>query len=189
MGLKSNFDFVKHLLNYHDGESREVYHRGWTKLPEGTDILDHAFWDYQYAKTYRVRSFLYDRDPNAQLSGNDIRWIMREEDNETRILRWVPPPASGPASGGISSRPNINEWDFYIRQGNYITLAELFNYGQYVLSCYHLYLMYINMPIYIHKRCHSVSTSENAIYRENAKSLRKVEHGTFQLPMPGESWD
>ena len=50
------------------------------------------------------------------LSQRDVQWIMDEEDNDTQFMKLCP------ATGGRPSR-------WLIRQGNYITLAELFVFG------------------------------------------------------------
>ena len=128
-----------------------------------------------------MRRFLYERNEKTPLTGDEVRWVMREEGNETMILKWNPPASSG-------GRPNIREEDFSLRQGNFITLAELFDYGQHYLSCYHLYLMYLNMGIYIQKKVHSQSTSEGATLRDNAKRLCKEENGRYGLPREGNPW-
>ena len=92
----------------------------------------------------------------------DVQWIMDEEDNETQLMKFCP------ATGGGPSR-------WLIRQGNYITLGELFVFGAQRCSCWDLYRTYTALEIFIHKKPHSLSNSEGAIFRANAK-LSKFEN-------------
>ena len=182
-GIKNNYDFVKHILTKHDGEARIVIDNGFAPVRRGVDIRHHAFWHYQYASTYPVRQWLYERFQNENkdpLTDDEIHWIMKAEGFQTMILRWDPSARTAPASGG--RRPAVDECDFKIRQGNFVTLAELFDFGQTILSCYHLYMMYIHMGIYIYKKAHSESRTEHAIFRGNAKRLRCAETGSYRLP-------
>ena len=180
MGLRNNKDFVKHLLNLHEGESRIVIDKGFTDpLPPSTDILHPNFWNYQFVSNHEVRKFLYFRNGERHLTYRDVLWVMQEERYQTKILQWNPPASSG---------GRIRAEDFSLRVGNFITLAELFDFGQDILSCYHLYMMYINMDIYIQKKAHSVSGSPEAILKDNAKKLSKKELGTYALPPQGGTW-
>ena len=174
MGLRNNKDFVKHLLNLHDGESRIVIDKGFTDpLPPSTDILHPNFWNYQFVSNHEVRKFLYFRNGERHLTYRDVLWVMQEERYQTKILQWNPPASSG---------GRIRAEDFSLRVGNFITLAELFDFGQDILSCYHLYMMYIHMGIYIYKKAHSESRTEHAIFRGNAKRLRYADTGSYRLP-------
>ena len=47
MDLQDYSDYVKAMLNKHDGEAKLVYDRGWVPLTE--DPKHPAFWDYQFA--------------------------------------------------------------------------------------------------------------------------------------------
>ena len=47
MKLKDYSDYVKAMLNKHDGEAKLVYDRGW--VPLTVDPTHPAFWDYQFA--------------------------------------------------------------------------------------------------------------------------------------------
>ena len=82
----------------------------------------------------------------------------------------------------------MEEGDWQIRAGNYITLAELFKFGARHVTCYHLYQMYLSLDFYIHRRDHSLSTSDNAIRSQNAKALRHHETGYWGLPSTSGSW-
>ena len=81
-----------------------------------------------------------------------------------------------PASGGYT---------WFIRQGNYITLAELFWHYQNTLTCFDLYRFYVSLPIWIHKRLHSMSHTESGTKRRNAEKLNYLEHGFSGLPSAG----
>ena len=98
---------------------------------------------------------------NEDFTDRDIAWIMEKENNQTSLVK----RDLGRALGG--------KW--LIRDGNVITLAELFLFGMRVLSCYDLYRLYVGLPILIHKRHHSVSNAEDATKRRNAKMLRYQE--------------
>ena len=56
----------------------------------------------------------------------DVQWIMEKENNETVLMEKVP------ATGGKPAR-------WLIRQGQYITVGELFVFGARSCSCCALY--------------------------------------------------
>ena len=97
---------------------------------------------------------------------------MEEESNETLLLKWSyedgykaddandPFPASGGRYVGCKGC-------FLIKAGRCITLAELFWNGMDVATCYGLYRLYLSLPPFIHKRCHSESHSEGATLVRN----------------------
>ena len=107
---------------------------------------------------------------NEDLSLKEVQWIMREESNETKLMKFVP------ASGG---RP-LQQW--LIRQGNYISLGELFTFGKNLCSCWDMYRTYKSLDIFIHKRAHSRSESEAGIMRQNAKRWHHQRTGRWGLP-------
>jgi hypothetical protein len=183
--VKNKADHVKHILTKHDGEARIIIDQGYERLPDGVDIHDACFWQYQYARTRDVRHWLYKRSMiqknNNPLTDQDIQWILAEEENRTLLLCWEPRPRSNPASGG---KQLLKEGDWKIRTGNYITLAELFKFGARQVTCYHLYLMYLGLDVYIHRRNHSQSTSDKM---QNAK--RYHETGYWGLPSSSGSWE
>ena len=82
----------------------------------------------------------------------------------------------------------MEDGEWQIRKGNYITLADLFRFGARQVPCFHLYRMYQSLDIYIHRRNHSVSTNDNAVDRGNANVLRRKETGLWGLPDPGAPW-
>ena len=94
--------------------------------------------------------------------------IMYEEDNETQLMTFCP------ATGVRPSR-------WLIRQGNCITLGELFVFGARRCSCWDLYRTYRSLEIFIHRKPHSMSGSEEAIFRQNAKRKRFQDTGRHGL--------
>ena len=52
MDLQDYSDYVKAMLNKHDGEAKLVCDRGWVPLTE--DTKHPAFWDYQFAINAKV---------------------------------------------------------------------------------------------------------------------------------------
>ena len=100
-----------------------------------------------------------------------VRWILEKEDNETLLMKYCP------ATGG---RPE--SWK--IRQGNYITLGELFVFGVDRCSCWDLYRTYTAWEIFIRRKPHSLSNSDDAIFRANAersKFEKKLTGGVFPI--------
>ena len=93
-----------------------------------------------------------------------MHWILAKEDNETLLMKYCPATGGRPAS-----------WQ--IRQGNYITLGELFVFGARRCSCWDLYRTYTALEIFIRKKVHSVSGSEEAVCPSNAKRKRHCETG------------
>ena len=65
--------------------------------------------------------------------------------------------------------------------GNYITLGELFVFGAHWCSCWDLYRTYTALRIFIHKKPHSLSNSEDAIFRANAKRSKYEKTGRWGL--------
>ena len=146
--MKDSSEFLKHLLTYHDGEARVVIDKGYEPLPAGVDFHEACFWPYQYAKILGVRQWLFKRwvdKDQSPLSDSDIQHILEKEDNHTSVLRWVPRnPAWQPLARG--DRMPLEEGDWQIRTGNYITLAELFRFGAKGCTCYDLYKMWLGSP-------------------------------------------
>ena len=180
-GVHTKADYVKHIVNKHDGEARFVGDAGWEPFPasggdDDVHVYKPCFWHYQFATTQETRGWLYERSQeedwcDADLPDRHINWVARrsEEQNQTTLMKW----SDTPAPGG---------WN--IRTGNYITLAELFYYGGYVsnCTCLDLYRLYLSLPIFIHKRAHSTSNTAEATRRRNAKALHYQECGRWGLP-------
>ena len=106
-------------------------------------------------RTEKIRNWAYSNHGAGQrnkwwkdgcLSQRDVRWIMEEEGNETQLIKYCP------ATGG-----------YFIRQGNYITLGELFVFGARRCSCWDLYRTYRSLEIFIRRKAHSVSGSMDGI--------------------------
>ena len=102
------------------------------------------------------------------LSWDDVFWILGKEDNETQLMKYCP------ATGGNSA-----SWQ--IRQGNYITLGELFVFGAQWCSCWDLYRTWTALEIFIRKKPHSLSNSDEAIFRANAKRSNFENTGRWGL--------
>ena len=175
MGIRTDDEYVKHILNKHDGEVRHWGSYSWTPVPDGVDIADVRFWHYQFAKTSDVREHLewYQRNKD-QHSGRvtevDINWILERERGETRLL--MREAGEDSASGGT----------WYIRTGQHVSLAELFDCGCRLCSCHRLYTLYMAQPIFISKRRRSESSAPDAIMRSNAKRLHHQDTGSWGLP-------
>ena len=107
------------------------------------------------------------------LTPAQIDWIMGEEGGETRLMRRVPPLASG----GWSTPAR---WQ--IRQGNMITLAELFSFGAYRCTCWDLYRTYRSLEVFIDPKPRVRSGSEIANVPENAQRKRHQDTGRYGLP-------
>ena len=107
---------------------------------------------------------------NRMLTDADIDWIMWLENNENHLLRRTP------ATNG-----HHELWE--IKTGNYITLGEFFRFGADWLSCFDLYRMYLTFPVFISKRHHSRSNTDQAQFIRNAKLLRNTETGFWGLPL------
>ena len=174
LNIRNKEDYVKHLLNHHEGEARFVGDSRWELFPAsgGGEPWNACYWSYQFVGTNETRKYLYERSQeewsDRDLNPSEINWIMEVEDNETAVLKWA-----YPASGG--------EGRWYIRCGHYVTLAEVFNLGKHFVSCYDLYLTYKSCKIWIHKRAHSVSNTPEAQIKRNAKMLRHQEEGIYGL--------
>ena len=109
-----------------------------------------------------------DQRKDKLLSWKDVHWILEREGNETLLMKYCP------ATGGSPER-----WQ--IRQGNYITLGELFVFGANRCSCWDLYRTYTALEIFIRKKPHSVSNSDEAIFRANAKRSNYENAGKWGL--------
>ena len=189
--FKNDYELTRNILTLHDGEARIVIDRGFEPFPADVDIRNARFWHYQFAKKNRVREWLYTRSDVQRkpgpLTDGEIKWILDQEENETLLLRWTPPPwpRSNQASGW---QPRLEEGTWEIRAGNYITLTELFTFGARDVTCFDLYKMYLGMDYYIFRRKHSTSTTENGSKRQNAKTLRWSDCRRRGLPAEGTPW-
>ena len=105
---------------------------------------------------------------DGDLTWQEIDWIMREEDDETFLIRH-------------NADSGYGEARYSIRAGNYITLAELFIMGDDELSCLDLYSTYVSLPTFIRGKVHSKSGTAEGIKRANARVLTHNERGTWGL--------
>ena len=103
------------------------------------------------------------------LECSEVNWIMEVEQNATQLMTFEP------ANGRIPAR-------WLIRQGNYISLGELFVHGADLCSCWDLYRTYTSLEVFIARKNHSVSNTENGIFRQNAKRVRHAWCGRWGLP-------
>ena len=141
MNLKTKADYLKHVLTLHDGEARCVGAPGWKDFSaSGGEQHKACYWDYQYVKNPEVRKYLYERSQETcaeeDLSHEELWWCMEKENFETSVLAWI-----GPTS-------------WLIRIGSFVSLNELFQYGNKVCTCYDMYCLYLTLPIFIHKEAH-----------------------------------
>ena len=97
----------------------------------------------------------------------ELEMVGRDVD-ETVLMEKVPATCGKPA-----------RW--LIRQGQYITVGELFVFGARRCSCWALYRIYKSSDIFIRKEQHSVSGSEGAVVLQNAKRKRHLDTGKFGL--------
>ena len=167
-GVQDAADYVKHILNKHEGEAKFVGDTQWQEVtPDsvGQDgIFGSCFWQYQFCRQQNTRQYLWNRslEPGgeAKLQAADVDWIMETEGNELTLLRCEPPPGGRPSSGGT-------RW--FTRIGKYVTLAEMFRMGRRPCTCFDLYRSYCNLPTAIFKRKHGESRSAAGTKRMNAK--------------------
>ena len=89
--------------------------------------LNHSrYWHAQTMRREETRTWCFRNHGGGLPKGSpwkdtllkwtDVRWILEKEDNETFLMKYCPATGGRPAS-----------WQ--IRQGNYITLGELFVFG------------------------------------------------------------
>ena len=134
----------------------------------------NAFGTTSFATKTKARKWLHDKSidvnqKDGDLTWQDIEWIMREEDDETFLIRY-------------NADSGYGEARYSIRVGNSITLAELFIMGDDELSCVDLYSTYVSLPTFIRGKVHSGSGSAEGIRRQNARLVTFDEKGTWGLP-------
>jgi len=90
------------VVNSVDGEARLLGDWKWVPVSfpaSGGSVLWACFWHYQFATTRQTRAYLYNRNQeywrDNDLRDDEIDWIMKEEGNETTLLKRDPNPASG----------------------------------------------------------------------------------------------
>ena len=187
MGIDKDMKtYVKHILNWHDGEVRLLGTPGWTKFPAGYKVgpggftvFHPNFWHYQYMENKQARDWLRWRRTSSwkeyDLSNEWVEWILNVHDNETSYLKYVP---------GAAGRQGT----FYYKNGKLVTLAEMFYFGIKKYTCFAIYQTYLQLPIFAQKRAHSSSGSEQGMHRKAAKKLRFSETGKWGLPRKPRHW-
>ena len=176
--IRTELEFVKHLLNLHDREVRFV-EEPWWEIVEMTSVLNHTrYWHAQTMRYETTSDWCFFNHGGGLKKGHprkdtflkwkDVYWILEKEDNETLLMNYCPATGGRPAS-----------WQ--IRQGNYITLGELFVFGARRCFCWDLYRAYTALEIFIHKKPHSLSNSDEAIFRANAKRSKFENTGRWGL--------
>ena len=176
--IRTELEFVKHLLNWHDGEVRFVGEPWWETVEMTRDLYHSRYWHAQTMRYERIGDWCFHNhgggrkkdDPRKDkfLTWDEVRWIFETEHNENLLMKYCPATGGRPAS-----------WQ--IRQGNYITLGELFVFGGKRCSCWDLYRTYTSLPIFIRKKSHSLSNSEGAIFRAKAKKSKWEKTGRWGL--------
>ena len=83
-GVHTKADYVKHIVNKHDGEARFVGDAGWEPFPasggdDDVHVYKPCFWHYQFATTRETRGWLYERSQedgcDADLTDYYINWV------------------------------------------------------------------------------------------------------------------
>ena len=125
-----------------------------------------------------TRNWLWTRQKerwaDRDLRDCDIDWIMHIEGNETCILSWQKNKDDRdltPASGG--------QW--MLKRGKTVTLAQFCWWCKEHLTCHAIYREWLRLPICCHKRYHSMSHTDNAQKRRNARILHHSESGGYGL--------
>ena len=123
----------------------------------------------QWIQRYHGANEMNEQLKTPWLSEDAVQWILKQEGYQTHLIKCIP------ANGDRRAR-----WQ--IRQGNYITLGELFVYGAYRCTCWDLYRTYRSLDVFIHRKPNPTSNSEEGIFRQNAKRRRLQQTGKYDLP-------
>ena len=179
--IRDDDEYVKHLLDRHDGEVRHGGPRWWREVPTDSvaALTNPRFWHYQFAKTGAARRWLtwFADHPGESLTWGDIEWVLQEEGGETTLLKCD--SASG-ESGSACGELGTRQW--FIRAGHHVTLAEMFNYGCRLCSCHFLYTLYLRQPIFLAKRNPPESLSPDRKKLQKAKAPHFKERARLGLP-------
>ena len=111
----------------------------WTRL-EG-DVRDPQFWSYQFATTENTRRFLARRDPERRLTEEDVHWILDQDDGRTLLIKRVRAAPGAPAP-----------CQFFKRSGRVVTLPEMTYLGVHLCTCFDIYKLYMDLPVFCHRR-------------------------------------
>ena len=186
LGVDSTLkSYVKHILNWHDGEVRHIGDFSWEPFPAAGgnmlfSVLHPHFWHYQFMKSTETRRWLHKRktshDSAHDLRLEDVAWVLAKEDNETTYVKFVPAPGGSPSAG------ELGPGTFWVKQGHLVTLAEMFRFGCHVCTCFDIYRTFVHLPVFVYKKMHSSSQSEAGMMRKDAKVLHHKETGKYGLP-------
>ena len=84
------------------------------------------------------------------LTDEDIKWIMQEQKNETCLLCYGKEEAvAAPEISKMSPASGGGEW--WIKEGNVISLSELLWGAKERLSAFDIYNIYLCLPVYCYK--------------------------------------
>ena len=113
-----------------------------------------------------TRRWLYERSQETcgdeDLYDEDINWVMKEEGNNTLLLKLYG-----------------DQW--FTLAGHFITLAEVFHRYAKELNCLDIYKMWLSLPMFAHKRVHTEPNSANAQLRRNARQYQHMQTGHYGL--------
>ncbi len=79
--IHSEKEYLKHMLNKHDGEARLVGDPSWEEFPaSGGPPFEPRFWHCQYMKDPETRKYMQSRTWEAwaqdRLTVSDAKWIL-----------------------------------------------------------------------------------------------------------------
>ena len=96
--------YVKHILNWHDGEVRLLGDPSWAKFPatggdqvgsDGLTVFHPRFWHYQYMRSKEAREYMHWRKTSKykldDLRTEDVKWVLAREG--------IPDPKGSTAAG------------------------------------------------------------------------------------------
>ena len=145
-GVNAVPDFLKHICNKHDGEVK-LLQRGdvWLPLAPDIDVRDIAFWHQQFVEDEKSREWLADRPPEMkQLSWNNVDWVLRQNKNQTLLIRRT----------SVDSASTTRRWQYDIRRGTAVTLAQMYFVGQDLCTAFDIYKLYVDLPVFIRRVSH-----------------------------------
>ena len=160
-GLTKKAEYIKHLLNRHDGEIRIVNDQGFQPQPLAWDEVTNAgLWPYQSARVLEGRRMLWAKqfgNDKSALEWRDVRWLV----GKTSLWQW---------DDGVPNPCDDDCCRLLIRQGNMITLSEVLWQAKDCVSMYDAYVYYTSLPTLISTRRHPRSLSRNQALRRTANT-------------------
>ena len=162
--MEQKSDYIKHLLNLHDGEIRILNDKGFQPQPLAWDEVTNAgLWPYQSARLIEVRRMLFGKqfgNDNSALQWGDVKWLV----GKTSLWEW-----------DVTNHGDDECCRLLLRQGNMITLSEVLWQAKDCISMYDAYAYYTSLPTLIASRRHSRSGSRNQNMRRHANALKSQE--------------